>query len=154
MSMTKEQAIKEFEKDKEYRAGESQRIKPGALDEHYITRTLEFPFNSQRDNLQQAMNEAGVQGTATTQRAYEIHARLRDKIDQELMKIAKDARLKGLNKVLELCESAKSEQVQLTAALAVTKDLFPEVAVTKQETIEDIDQAIEQAEQDIRAGVH
>ena len=151
MSMTKEQLIEDFKKESEYRAGKSQRLRPGALDQHYIDACLEYPFESQQKNLQRAMDEAGVEGTATRQRAYEIHERLRDKIDKQLVKWAKDAKAKGLRKLVELCEHAQSESVQLSAAITITKDLFPDIAITKDEAYEDLDQMLERNAEELEA---
>ena len=151
MSMTKEKLIEDFKKEAEYRAGKSQRLRPGALDKHYIDACMDYPFESQQKNLQRAMDEAGIEGTATRQRANEIHERLRDKIDKELVKIARDAKRKGLKKLVQLCENAQSETVQLSAATTLTKDLFPDIAITKEESYEDLDQILERNTEELEA---
>jgi len=153
MSMTKEQAIKEFNKDTDLRAGESQRLKPGALDEKYIDAYLDNPFKGKTEALRTAMSEAGLEGNATRQRAYDIHERLRDRIEVAMIKLASDARALGLNKLIALLD-ADSESIQAQVATTLTKSVFPDVQVTKQETIEDIDEAIRKAEEEISEGLH
>ena len=117
----------------ELRAGKSNRLKPGAVDEHYIECALEYPFAKNIDNLRLAYELAGIDQVATSQRAYEIHERLRDRIDTELLKKAKDARRMGLTVLMKLAETADSESVKAQVATTLTKDLFPNVSIKKEE---------------------
>jgi len=120
------------------------RIKTGALDQHYIDSALEYPFAKKIDLMRYAIESAELteQLTATRQRAYEMHERLRDQIDAELLKKAKDARRMGLTTLMKLCEEAESESVKAQVATTLTKDLFPNVSVKKVQTIDDIEMVI------------
>jgi hypothetical protein len=140
------------ETNKELRAGKSNRLKPGAIDEHYIECALEYPFAKNIDNLRMAYELAGVDQLATSQRAYEIHERLRDRIDTELLKKAKDARRMGLTVLMDLAQNADSESVKAQVSTTLTKDLFPNVSIKKTQTIEEIDAEIEQLQRELNEG--
>jgi len=140
------------ETDNELRAGKSNRLKPGAVDEHYIDCALECPFAKNIDNLRKAYEMAGIDQVATRQRAYEIHERLRDRIDTELLKKAKDARRMGLTVLMDLAQNADSESVKAQVSTTLTKDLFPDVSVKKTQTIEEIDAEIAQLQKELNEG--
>ena len=140
------------ETDNELRAGKSNRLKPGAVDEHYIECALEYPFAKNIDNLRKAYELAGIDQVATRQRAYEIHERLRDRIDTELLKKAKDARRMGLTVLMDLAQNADSESVKAQVSTTLTKDLFPNVSIKKTQTIEEIDAEIAQLQKELNEG--
>ena len=143
MSMTKEQAIEEFNDTSEYYAESGNRLKNGALDDHYIAAFENNPLAKKIDLLRIAIKAAGLDMNATRQRAYEIHNRLSETLDKRLIRAAKDARRLGLNVVTELARSADSESVRGQMGLALCKDLFPEVQIVKTETATDLDEQLE-----------
>ena len=124
-------------------------MKQGAIDSYYIEAYLDNPKLSQLDVLKLAMINAEHTGKATRQHAYVIHDRNRDKINSEMVKLASDLKNLSISVIKELMIKAESESVRLSAAQTGTKDLFPNVSVSKQVTIDDIDSEIKQLEQDI-----
>lgn len=154
MSTTKEQLIKDMQKESEYYADSGYRLKNGALDQHYIEAYEKNPLSKKIDLLRSAIQSAGVDIKATRQRAYELHNRLSEELERRLLRAVKDARRLGLNVVMDLAQNADSESVKATCGLALTKDIMPDVTVTKQESIEDIDKELEQIEQDIHQSMH
>ena len=151
MSMTKEQAIEEFNKDAESRAGKSNRLKPGILDDHYIAAYENNPIEKKVVLLRTAIKSAGIEMQATRQRAHEIHTRLSDTLEKRLIERAKNARSLGLLTLEYLCRNAQSESVKAQVATTLTKDIFPDVQVSKHESIEDIERELEQLENEARA---
>ena len=155
MSMTKDKAIEQFKKESAFYAESGSRLKNGALDELYIAAYEKNPIAKKIDLLREAMNAAGLDSNrASRQRAYEIHNRLSDELEKRLLRAVKDARRLGLNVILELAQNADSESVKAQCALAITKDLMPDIQITKQETIEDIDRELEQLETELQQGIH
>jgi len=143
MSVTKEQAIEEFKKDAEARAGASNRLKPGILDEHYIEAYENNPIDKKINLLRVAIKSAGIDMQATRQRAYELHNRLSEVLEKRLLTRAKNARALGLSTLEELCQNATSESVRAQVATTLTKDVFPDRAVVKTETATDLDEQLE-----------
>jgi len=143
MSMTKEKLIADMQKESEYYAESGSRLKNGALDDLYIEAYLDNPFKGKTVALRVAMDKAGIEGNVYRQRANEIHERLRDKIETAMIKLASDARALGLSKLIELLD-ADSESIQAQVATTLTKSVFPDIQVTKTETITDITERLEQ----------
>ena len=122
-----------------------------SLDQHYIDAYLNNPKAGKTAALKAAYKAAGITDKkATRQRAYDLHNRLREDIDGQLIKLAKDAKALGLNKLIDLCQNAENENVQLSAATTLTKDLFPNISIRKVETIEDIDAQLKAIEDEIQ----
>ena len=147
--MTKDDMIKDMQKESEYYAESGNRLKNGALDDHYIAAYEEYPTAKKIDLLRMAIQAAGLDMKATRQRAYEIHTRLADTLETRLLSRVKDARHLGLSVVIDLAKNAKSEQVKCTAGLALTKDLMPDVQINKTDTITDIDERLEKGQKEI-----
>jgi len=154
MSMTKEQMIDDMQKESELYAESGNRLKNGALDDHYIEAYEKNPLSKKIDLLRTAIKSAGISMQATRQRAYEIHNRLSETLEKRLMRAVKDARRLGLNVVMELAQKSESDSVRATCGLALTKDIMPDVTISKQESIEDIDKELEQIEEDIHQAMH
>ena len=154
MSITKEQLIKDMQKESKYYAESGNRLKNGALDEHYIEAYEKNPLAKKIDLLRTAIKAAGLDIEATRQRAYEIHNRLSDTLERRLLTATKNARRLGLNVVMELAQNADSESVRAQCGLALTKDLMPDVSIVKQETYDDIDNELQMIEQELQQGVH
>lgn len=151
MSITKEQIIDDFKKESELYAESGNRLKNGALDEHYIAAYEENPIAKKVELLRTAIKSAGLDIEATRQRAYEIHNRLSATLEKRLLARAKNARALGLGTLEELCQSADSESVRATVALALTKDIFPDVQINKEESMEDLDRKLEQNQRELEA---
>ena len=126
------------------------RMSKGALDEHYVSAYLDSPMDGKTAAMRKAMEAIGMDSsTANRMRAWEIHHRLQDKIEEALIRVAKDSRAIGLRKLLQLCEHADSQNVQLSAATTLTRDLFPNVSVSKTMDITDIDKKLKALEDEI-----
>ncbi len=126
-------------------------LKHKALDSHYVTAYLENPKLCQLDVLKLAMINSECTGTATRQRAYEIHDRNREVINTEMVKLASDLKNLSISVIKELMVNADSESVRLSAAQTGTKDLFPNVSIRKETTASDIDESIKGHMQEIAA---
>ncbi len=149
--MTKAKDKKQLPQGDECLTDSGERLRPGILDDHYLDAALEYPAAPKTELLRHAIKSAGLTMAATKQKAYEMHERLRDKIDAEVIKLAQDAKLMGLSKIMYLCEHAKSETVQGAMATTLTKDLFPNVSIRKETTASDLDESIKGHMQEIAA---
>lgn len=128
----------------------SQRLKPGALDEYYLEAALEYPGKSQKDLLQIAMDRAGHNGKATKQHAYKIADRMRDRIIVEAEKLATDIKYLGVSRLKEmLTDETVTGSTLLGAITLSTKDIFPNVSIKKEQTIDELDKEIDRLQQEI-----
>ena len=132
----------------------------GALDDYYIQAFLEEPYNKKEAYLKayaQYLQDCDDQGIETYrvnekyayQYAKSIHDRLRERISTELYKLAEDDKSLGRSILRKLAKNAESESVQAQCAANLAKGLYPDVQITKQETMEDIDKALEQTQREI-----
>ena len=119
-------------------------LKHKALDSYYVNAYLENPKLSHVDVLRMAMINAECTGNATRQMAYDIHDRNRETINTEMVKLASDLKNLSISVIKDLMINADSESVKLSAAQTGTKDLFPNVSIRKESTIDDLDHEIEQ----------
>jgi len=137
------------------------RLPDNALDDYYIQAFLNKPGNKTKAYLvayDRYCAEAVEQGIEPYQinRDYaytyvrKLHDRLRERITAELYKLAEDDKRLGRSVLRQLAENAESESVKAQCASNLAKGLYPDVQVTKQETIEDIDKELKQIEQETK----
>ena len=130
--------------------GKQNRVSANSVDEHYIKHYLDKTAKGQRAALQSAYDELGIDKVATTQRAYEIHNRLRDDINKQLVIISSDDKALGRSVLRDLAQNAESESVKASTAQTLAKGLYNEVVITKDETITDIDSELQSIQQQIK----
>lgn len=137
------------------------KLPEGALDEYYIDAYLDKPANKKEAYLtaySQFLSDCDDQGIEpyrinekyAYQYAKSIHDRLRDRINAELYKLAEEDKALGRRVLRKLAEKAESESVQAQCASNLAKGLYPDVQITKQESIEDIDKQLKAVEQEIQ----
>ena len=121
----------------------SGRLARGFLDDAYIEAYLANPFAGKKAAMKAAIQAMKVVGySVTKQRAFEIHERLRHRIDKELVKKAKDAKALGLEVLMQLATSAESESVKAQVAITLTKDLFPNVSVKEHKSVDELEKEL------------
>ena len=136
------------------------RLPEGALDDYYIESFLDQPGNKSKayliayerycvDCKQQGIEPHNINKDYARQYAKVLHERLRDRIQSELYRLSEDDQSLGRSVLRDLAKNATSESVQATCASQLAKGLYPDIQITKQESIEDIDQELKQLEQQI-----
>ena len=136
------------------------RLPEGALDDYYIEEYLDQPSNKSKAYLKaydRYCAECREQGIAphsinrdyARQYAKAIHERLRERINSNLLLYADDDKAFGRAGMRYLAENAESESVRAQMYSNLAKGLYPDVQITKQETMEDIDKALEQTQREI-----
>jgi hypothetical protein len=136
-------------KASEMRDTSTGQLKNKAIDPYYIEAYLENPKLSQHDVLKLAMQEAGIEGNATRQFANLVHDRNRAQINEGIVKLASDLKNLSISVIKDLMINSESDSVRLSAAQTGTKDLFPNVSIKKEQTIDSIDDEIEQLQKEI-----
>lgn len=136
------------------------RLPEGALDDYYIEEYLDKPENKTKaymtayrrycvDCEKQGIDPHRINEEYARTYANTLHNRLRERINSSLLLYADDDKAFGRAGMRYLAENADSESVRAQMYSNLAKGLYPDVQITKQETIEDIDKALEQTEREI-----
>lgn len=120
----------------------NERVMPCELDSKYIKHYLNKTKAGKTAALQAAYIEAGMNRKATRGRAWDMHNRLRNEINKQLLIQSDDDKALGRNVLRELCKSADSESVRASTAQTLAKGLYPDVKPVEAKTIDDLDSAI------------
>lgn len=128
----------------------SQRVGHKQLDDIYIDAFLDNPASGPLAAYRVAIDQAGLNVRATKQGAFQLHERLRTRINETLVKLSDSDKALGRKVLRDLATSAKAESVKASCAQTLAKGLYPDVKITKDMTKQEIDDEVQklQAEYD------
>lgn len=121
-----------------------------SLDESYIREYLRHPENGKLAALRKAGHP-----NPTRQGAYQLHARLSERIDKDLDKLIKQDAALGRATLVSLCKSSQSDSVRAACAAKLMEyadKTKPQRIIHETASVSDIDKEIEQIQQRIKQG--
>jgi len=133
--------------DESYFLTPAGRLKRGVLDEEYISAYLENP-KSKLGALKAAIYNCGINYKATRNRACVMHNRLLGEIESRLLKLSLDDKALGRSVLRDLCANAENESVKASTATTLAKGLYPDIQITKDMGIDEINLEISKLEKE------
>ena len=133
-------------------AATADRLPEKSLDDDYIREYLREPAKGKTDALRRAGHP-----NPTRQRAYQLHARLADKIDKALDKQIKQDAALGRATLVELCKHSTSDSVRAACAAKLMEyadKAKPQRVIHEAAKLSDIDSEIAAIQRRLSEATH